>query len=124
MRTITRRFKFDFAHHLPGYLGKCVRMHGHTAVLEIELEDSPVLRDGMEHYNGMILDFRLFERRISPLMETIDHRCLNDLMEIPTAENLLDHLVIELKRIFGAAVYRVVVHESETACVTWIRGER
>jgi 6-pyruvoyltetrahydropterin/6-carboxytetrahydropterin synthase len=42
--------EFDAAHSLPGYQGKCARLHGHTYQVEMVVED-----DVGE--NGFVIDF-------------------------------------------------------------------
>ena len=73
---------FSASHHLPGYDGPCARLHGHTFIVEVWIE-GPV-----DPETGMIVDFR----GIKKLIDTCDHRHLNDLLPVsllpPTAENL------------------------------------
>jgi 6-pyruvoyltetrahydropterin/6-carboxytetrahydropterin synthase len=35
MITVTKSFDFCYAHHLPGYIGKCCQLHGHNGKLEV-----------------------------------------------------------------------------------------
>jgi len=77
-------FHFSSAHRLPFYQGACARLHGHNYTLRVALEGVPNPRD------GMIRDFEeirkiVWEAALSPC----DHHDLNDLMENPTAENLI-----------------------------------
>ena len=51
----------------------------------------------------------------------IDHNDLNTLMDIPTAENLLDWVIDRLKDDFGEALEVVRIYESDKAWVTWKR---
>ena len=47
---LCRDFKFDAAHNLIHYHGKCERLHGHTYHLRVTLEGEP-------DSEGMIYDF-------------------------------------------------------------------
>ncbi|MGH9063114.1 MAG: 6-carboxytetrahydropterin synthase QueD [Acidimicrobiales bacterium] len=81
MRTrVTRSFSFEAAHHLPWHPGKCRRLHGHHYRLEVTVE-GPVDR------NGVVLDFADLAAVVDrEVVQRWDHRCLNDLLDNPTAE--------------------------------------
>ena len=74
---------FSAAHHLPQYDGPCHDLHGHTwkAVFVIE---------GPVRENGMVCDFKIVKKLLDGLLP--DHQLLNDLLENPTAENLVQYL--------------------------------
>jgi 6-pyruvoyltetrahydropterin/6-carboxytetrahydropterin synthase len=80
---IWREYAFEAAHRLPlvpeGH--KCARMHGHSYRVEMHVE-GPVGDD------GMVLDYAEIDDAFEPLREQLDHACLNDLIDNPTAENL------------------------------------
>lgn len=77
-------FHFSSAHLLPYYDGPCSRMHGHNYQLRVTVEGRPDPRD------GMIRDFEEIRKRVweSALIHC-DHLNLNDLMDNPTAENVV-----------------------------------
>ncbi len=83
---ITKQFTFDAAHWLPevppGH--KCKRLHGHTyrIVLGVEGDLDPAL--------GWVIDYGEISRACKPLLEELDHHCLNEIpgLENPTAEHL------------------------------------
>lgn len=54
--TITKIFRFEFAHHLPGHHGKCARPHGHSYRLEVTIR-GPIKEALGESDNGMVMDF-------------------------------------------------------------------
>lgn len=85
--SVCRMFRFDAAHHLPNYEGKCSRLHGHTWVLEVEVSGNLVL-GGSEQ--GMVIDFSDLKGIVQQeIIEELDHTLLNDLISNPTAENIL-----------------------------------
>jgi len=94
--SVCKIFRFDAAHWLPNYEGKCVNLHGHSWTLEVELE-GPV-----DSWTGMVTDFAsLKDTVVNLVISKIDHTCLNDFIHNPTCENLLDWILIELDPIFN-----------------------
>jgi len=83
---IVQAFRFEAAHHLPRVADthRCKRMHGHSYRVELKL-DGPV-----DPYSGFVVDFFDLEAAFRPLLERMDHHCLNDIegLENPTAENI------------------------------------
>lgn len=83
---ITKSFGFDAAHWLPGVPEghKCRRLHGHTYRLEIALEGDP------DPQLGWVTDYGEISGAVKPLLEELDHHCLNEIpgLENPTAEVL------------------------------------
>ena len=79
--TVRRRFRFEAAHRLPGHAGECRELHGHSYGLSVAVERE------VDPGTGMALDFsdlkKVVEREI---VDRLDHSCLNDTMENPTAE--------------------------------------
>ena len=56
MLTLTKIFRFEAAHAIHGYAGKCRHIHGHTYTLHVTV--SGVLKDEKGHpFDGMIMDF-------------------------------------------------------------------
>lgn len=80
---VRRRFGFEAAHRLPNHPGKCRELHGHSFKLLVTV-DGPV-----EENSGMVVDFSDLKRVVSErVIDRLDHRCANDLLDNPTAENL------------------------------------
>ena len=118
--TVTRRFEFDFAHWLPKYEGKCRSLHGHRGVLEVEVSGSP--KSKISIYPTMVVDFtdlkRIVEERI---INKFDHKCLNDFLEVPTAEEVVRFVVRELDKEFGKNLVRVRFYETPDSYAEWRR---
>lgn len=83
--------EFDAAHSLPGYEGKCANLHGHTYRVEMVIE-GPVGED------GFVMDFYRLKNILKAALQDLDHRCLNDLLPNPTAENIAEMISKSLKR--------------------------
>ena len=90
--TIITTSKFDAAHYLPGYEGKCANLHGHTWIVE------STITGFVDFDTGMVMDFV----KIKKVVMQFDHKCINDEgMSMPTAENLVIHFVQELAKAGG-----------------------
>lgn len=78
---VRRRFRFEAAHRLPHHPGKCRELHGHSYELVVTVE-RPV-----DPASGLALDFGELKRVVrEAVLDELDHRSLNDLLDNPTAE--------------------------------------
>ena len=110
------RADFSAAHNLREVGGKCESLHGHNFVVEVAVQ-SESLDEG-----GMVIDFRLLKSKTREVLESLDHKYLNELSFFqninPSSENLAVYIFGELaKRIDQGArrVSWVSVWESETS---------
>jgi 6-pyruvoyltetrahydropterin/6-carboxytetrahydropterin synthase len=107
----------DVAHMLPGYPGKCRRVHGHSMKYEIWVS-GPV-----NETDGMLVDFK----ELREVANQFDHHFINDLVDFqPTAENLARFATTEIFEKFPCVeTLKVRVHEtgSSYAEVQLTRGE-
>ena len=84
---IRKSFTFEAAHVLPHHPGKCARLHGHSYRLDVAL-DGPLQEAGPAA--GMVEDFEVVTRVVkATVIDELDHRSLNELMDNPTAENIV-----------------------------------
>lgn len=105
------RDKFQAAHYLKEYPGKCERVHGHTFQVEVVVETHEL------NQTGISIDFALIKAQLAKLLP--DHTLLNDVFSFnPSAENLARHFFYELKKYFP--VKEVTVWESEDASATYV----
>lgn len=105
---------------LPNHPGKCARLHGHSYRLEVALE-GPLHGGGPAA--GMVEDFDAVSRIVKEaVVSELDHRSLNELIENPTAENIVvwvwGHLA---HRLPGLA--ELTLWETPTACVVLRKGD-
>jgi len=77
-------FEFDAAHKLPHLENKCKNLHGHTYKVELQIKG--------ECINGMVMDFHDLKRDIQFIIDRLDHTYLNDIIQIPTAENICEYI--------------------------------
>ncbi len=112
---ISKEFKFDSAHQLTNYKGKCENLHGHTYRLRVTLE-------GEIDSSGMIIDFTLLEKIVKEkIVEKLDHSFLNDIISHPTAENIALWVWNELEQDLKGEnfkLYEIVLWETESSSVT------
>ncbi len=84
-------FQFAAAHRLPYYDGPCFRMHGHNYRLIVAVEGTP------DPKSGMILDFVELGRIVrETILARCDHQTLNDFLENPTAERIVEWMWKEI----------------------------
>jgi 6-pyruvoyltetrahydropterin/6-carboxytetrahydropterin synthase len=77
-------FDFCAAHRLPLYDGPCVRMHGHNYKLRVSVRGVPDAK------TGILMDFEEIRRVVTEhVVGVVDHQVLNDFLENPTAENVV-----------------------------------
>jgi len=104
------RSRFQAAHFLKEYKGKCERIHGHTFNVEVQVEVDRL--DG----TGIGIDFSVIKEKLNDVLP--DHTLLNEVYEFnPSAENLSRHFFQELKKHFP--VKSVTVWESTDASATY-----
>ncbi len=104
------RDRFQAAHYLKEYRGKCEKIHGHTFQVEVRISVKELDRTGMGR------DFADIKKALADILP--DHSLLNDLYDFnPTAENLSRRFYRELKDRFP--VLSVTVWESEDASATY-----
>ena len=70
---ITKKFRFEAAHALYGYDGKCKNIHGHNYNLFVTVIGVPV-SDSSNVKNGMVMDFGDLKKIVnSEIIEKFDH---------------------------------------------------
>lgn len=80
--TVVRRCSFAAAHYLPHYKGKCANLHGHSFVIEVGVSGE------VDSESGMVVDFGELKGVLQPILDNLDHHCINTVLENPTAENI------------------------------------
>ena len=86
MWELTKSFRFEAAHALPGTtLGSASEeIHGHSFRAEVSVRGTP------DPTTGMVLDLGLLEHSMAEVRKTLDHKLLNKVESLgpPTLENL------------------------------------
>ena len=113
MWELTKSFRFEAAHALPGTtLGAASQeIHGHSFRAEVTVQGMP------DPATGMVLDLGLLERSMTEVRKMLDHKLLNkvDALGPPTLENLSRFIWDRVQRagpITRVSVYRDSCNES------------
>lgn len=127
---IVKKIEFCYGHRLMDYVGKCARIHGHNAVVEIELgaeqldacgmvRDFSVVKSDLKGFIDKELDHRTLLRIDDPLVAAL--RSVGEepfLMEVnPTAENIAE-LIYNFAQSTGLPVINVRIWETPNSCAS------
>jgi 6-pyruvoyltetrahydropterin/6-carboxytetrahydropterin synthase len=124
---VTKIFRFEAAHSLPGHKGKCARPHGHSYTLEVSVRGA--IKQAMEASDdGMVMDFDdlslLVQRAV---LDRLDHQDLNEVTGVRTTAENLAHWIWEALLQAGlseALLYRVCLWETAQGRVEITAAER
>lgn len=116
---------FEAAHCLPGYPGKCARLHGHNWTIEVCV--------GSETLNelGMVIDFKVLKKHVANVTDKLDHHYLNELdewqLKLPTAEHIAQYVYRELHKSLSAEIPEIRIlyvktWESASSAVLYREG--
>ncbi|MFH2066340.1 MAG: 6-carboxytetrahydropterin synthase QueD [Pseudomonadota bacterium] len=112
---------FAAAHQLRMVAEKCENLHGHNWKVEAYFAGKQLNKA------GVLVDFGQLKNHLSEIMNTLDHKYLNELDFLaggnPSSENIAYYIATKLQDcLTGEAIYvsRVAVWESENACATYM----
>ena len=136
---LTKEFKFEMAHALYGYDGRCKNIHGHSYRLWVTVKGK-IYKNANHPKNGMVVDFDVIKKIVKPhIIEKFDHSLvLNgttshaniDLTAFekvyylpyqPTSENL----VLDFSKIIrnqlpeNCKLHKIVLSETATSYAEW-----
>jgi 6-pyruvoyltetrahydropterin/6-carboxytetrahydropterin synthase len=101
---------FSAAHQLKAFRGACESLHGHNWKVEVYVT----------------IDFRILKKHVRNIMETLDHKFLNDLGPFkdtnPSSENIARYVAEQLSPLLQErqiTVSRITAWESDNACATY-----
>ena len=113
---VAREFDFEASHQLPNHPGKCRRLHGHGFRLRV------VCAAPVDPATGLAVDFGDIKQVVmAEVIDVLDHTHLNDLLPLPSAENLCVWIWGRLKAT-RLPVTELVLWESR-GCFVVYRGE-
>lgn len=131
MYSVTKKVEFCYGHRLLDYDGVCRHLHGHNAVVEIEVQAETLDRRNMvidfaeikQTVKGWIdreLDHRMILRHDDPLVAML--QSIGEPMYLldsnPTVERIA-RLIYDISRQHGLPVSRVTVWETPTSWATF-----
>jgi 6-pyruvoyltetrahydropterin/6-carboxytetrahydropterin synthase len=115
MWELTKSFRFEAAHSLPGttFGAAGEEIHGHSFRAEVSVRGMP------DAATGMVLDLGLLERSMAEVQKMLDHKLLNkvEALGTPTLENISRFIwerVQHAGNITRVSVYRDSCNESCT----------
>jgi len=113
---IYKKFVFDAAHFLPNVPEghKCKNMHGHTYGLTLFIEGK------IKQPEGWLMDYADLKAGVKPVLDRLDHHCLNDIpgLENPTSEILAEWLWLKLNPLLPG-LKRIELNETATSGVIY-----
>lgn len=77
---LRKTFRFEASHILPKHPGKCSRLHGHSWVLHVSVT-GPINRE-----TGFVMDYADISSIMKEVVNSLDHRHLNDFIDYPSSE--------------------------------------
>ena len=120
MYRLTISSSFAAAHNLINYQGDCENLHGHNWKVEVSVTARELDKAGLG------IDFKLLKKETKELLQTLDHKYLNQLppfLEVsPSSEHIARHLYGELCSKLNndnVQVQEVTVWESDVARATY-----
>ena len=112
---------FAAAHKLKMVAKKCENLHGHNWKVEACMTGEKL------NEAGVLIDFGEIKQHLSKIMDTLDHKYLNELDCFhdgnPSSENITRYITTRLQKSITnpeIKVSRVTVWESVDACATYI----
>lgn len=140
---LTKEFRFEGAHALTGYDGKCRHIHGHSYILYVTVKGTPSNPDGTPK-SGMLIDFTDLKKIVNDgIIDRFDHALiLRDTSPIareiadaysrviivpfqPTCENLVLYFAETIKKALpqGVSLHSLRLHETATSYVEWFESD-
>jgi 6-pyruvoyltetrahydropterin/6-carboxytetrahydropterin synthase len=120
MYRLTIQTSFAAAHNLLQYQGDCENLHGHNWKVDVTVAARELDKSGLG------IDYKILKAETRRLLETLDHKYLNDLPMFkglsPSSENIARFLFEELGRTLNnenVTVTIVNVWESDFACASY-----
>ena len=121
MYTVEVTGRFESAHRLREYKGKCENLHGHNWKVQV-LCSADVLDD-----IGIVIDFRILKEALKSITDEIDHTYLNENPFLkgcnPTSENVARLIFEAMKERLAAypavTVAEVAVWETDSSCARY-----
>ena len=106
MWELTKSFRFEAAHALPGttFGADSEEIHGHSFRAEVTMRGIP------DPATGMVLDLGLLDAGIAEVRKLLDHKLLNkvEALGLPTLENLSRFIFERVEH--AGTITRVSVH--------------
>ncbi len=102
---LTVKFHFAASHFLTDYHGECEHMHGHNYKLEVKIK-------GEVQKDGMVIDYKEIKKVVNEnVIDHLDHKHLNDVIDNPSSENLCKWIWEKLEG--KIPLVKITLHETD-----------
>jgi 6-pyruvoyltetrahydropterin/6-carboxytetrahydropterin synthase len=121
--SLYKEFRFEAAHRLPHYDGKCRRLHGHSWVGRVYVKGHTLVSEGAKV--GMLIDYGDLQDYIQPLLDDyLDHYYLNEStgLENPTSELIAKWIYDKLEILGLPGLWAVEIRETCTSGARYSKG--
>ena len=136
---ITKEFRFEGAHALFNYDGKCKHIHGHSYILFVTVKGTPAIKPG-EAKDGMLIDFSDLKAIVnSNIIDVFDHALVlkesalltEEIAQAygsviitdfqPTCENMISYFASKIKDKLpeNVSLFSLKLYETATSYVEW-----
>lgn len=139
MLTLTKIFRFEAAHAIHGYAGKCRHIHGHSYELHVTVAHQEPVHDFIGG-QGILIDFKEIKSIMQDTLVMLDHKLILSkkylaehtrqfsdeeilVFEVePTAENLLLFLRNRIVPVLpkGFMIHKLVLWETRDSYASWL----
>lgn len=141
---VTKTFRFEMAHALHGYDGKCAQMHGHSYKLLVTIIGEPNVEEDNPKL-GMVIDFGDLKRIVNEqIISKLDHavllsknsgnvtaetaELLQNVVYVnyqPTCENMLIDMAAKLqgKLPGGVELHSLKLEETASSYAEWFASD-
>ena len=103
---------FSAAHHLLNYEGECENQHGHNWKVEVYAQGETLDK------SNILIDFKVLKKELNLIMDTLDHKDINELEEFKTqspSSEMLSKYIYDKIKVTVPQVTKVCVWETEKA---------
>lgn len=133
MLQITKIFRFEMAHAIDGYAGKCKNVHGHSYALHVTVAGNSNEDDYLSA-PGFVIDFKQLKNIVNErVVDILDHKLVLSTVYLklheslkgqenlviweyePSAENMLIYIKKNLQSVFPKEIKLVKLRLFETA---------
>lgn len=140
---LTKEFRFEMAHALEGYHGKCKHIHGHSYILYVTILGEPNSNVSDSTY-GMVMDFGELKQLVNRhIVDRFDHALVlrkdakladaiqKDYGNIiltdyqPTCENMVADFAATIQQHLPAHIklFSLRLHETATSFAEWYASD-
>lgn len=87
---VTEKFTFEAAHRLKGLKKENEQIHGHSFEVHVTISGEP------NKAFGWLIPQDELREKVAPFIKQLDHKYLNEIMELTTAEMIARHIFLRL----------------------------